>query len=215
MEILYQDPRIVVCVKPAGVLSTDEPGGMPELLRAALGTDCIRTVHRLDAAVGGVMVFARSRMAAAILSEQLRTHRLRKNYLAVAVGRLPAEGELHDVLLRDTREGMTRAVPEGTPGAKEARLSYRALSCIDDKTLVCVALRTGRTHQIRVQFASRGYPLLGDRKYGSGGEALALWSCRLGFFHPQSGQWMEFFRAPVENPAFSGFPACFLEDSGV
>ena len=83
MDILYQDNRIAVCLKPPGVLSTDEPGGMPSLLRAALGTDCVRTVHRLDAAVGGVMVFARSRMAASILSEQIREHRFQKEYLAV------------------------------------------------------------------------------------------------------------------------------------
>ena len=215
MEILYQDNRIVVCVKPAGVLSTDEPGGMPELLRAALGTDCIRTVHRLDAAVGGVMVFARSRMAASILSEQVREHRLRKEYLAVAEGRLPEGGKLRDFLLRDTRTGVTCAVPEGTPGAKEARLTYRALSCTDDATLVRIVLGTGRTHQIRVQFASRGHPLRGDRKYGSGSEGLALWSCRLGLFHPQTGQWMEFARYPDKIPAFSAFSACLFEASGV
>ena len=215
MEILYQDNRIVVCVKPAGVLSTDEPGGMPDLLRAALGTNCIRTVHRLDAAVGGVMVFARSRMAASILSEQVRTHRLRKEYLAVAEGQLPEGGELRDFLLRDTRAGVTCAVPEGTPGAKEARLTYRTLARTDGETLVRIALGTGRTHQIRVQFASRGHPLRGDRKYGSGGEGLALWSCRLGLFHPQTGQWMEFTRYPDRIPAFSAFPACLFDTSGV
>ena len=108
MDILYQDNRIAVCLKPPGVLSTDEPGGMPSLLRAALGTDCVRTVHRLDAAVGGVMVFARSRMAASILSEQIREHRFQKEYLAVVHGMLPAEGRMQDFLLRDRRDGMTR-----------------------------------------------------------------------------------------------------------
>ena len=155
MDILYQDNRIAVCLKPPGVLSTDEPGGMPSLLRAALGTDCVRTVHRLDAAVGGVMVFARSRMAASILSEQIREHRFQKEYLAVVHGMLPAEGRMQDFLLRDRRDGLTRVAEAGTPGAKEARLSYRVLARIDDKTLVRVALETGRTHQIRVQFSAR------------------------------------------------------------
>ena len=128
MDILYQDNRIAVCLKPPGVLSTDEPGGMPSLLRAALGTDCVRTVHRLDAAVGGVMVFARSRMAASILSEQIREHRFQKEYLAVVHGMLPAEGRMQDFLLRDRCDGLTRVAEAGTPGSKEARLSYRVLA---------------------------------------------------------------------------------------
>ena len=132
MDILYQDNRIAVCLKPPGVLSTDEPGGMPSLLRAALGTDCVRTVHRLDAAVGGVMVFARSRMAASILSGQIREHRFQKEYLAVVHGALPAEGRMQDFLLRDRCDGLTRVAEAGTPGAKEARLSYRVLARIDD-----------------------------------------------------------------------------------
>ena len=207
MDILYQDNRIAVCLKPPGVLSTDEPGGMPSLLRAALGTDCVRTVHRLDAAVGGVMVFARSRMAASILSEQ---------YLAVVHGMLPAEGRMQDFLLRARQDGMTRVAEAGTPGAKEARLSYRVLARIDDKTLVRVALETGRTHQIRVQFSARGHALLGDRKYGRGETGgTALWSCRIGLFHPESGMWMTFSHAPNGIPQFSDFEDCFSNAADV
>ncbi len=215
MDILYQDNRIVVCLKPPGVLSTDEPGGMPELLRAALGTPCIRTVHRLDAAVGGVMVFARSRRAAAILSQQIREHRFRKEYLAVVHGTLPAEGHLQDFLLRDTHAGLTRTAPAETPGAKEARLFYRSLAHTDGKTLVRIALETGRTHQIRVQFSVRGHALLGDRKYGAGEPGgIALWSFRLSFFHPESGAKMEFSAIPAKNPQFSDFGDCiFLANS--
>ena len=216
MDILYQDNRIVVCLKPPGVLSTDEPGGMPELLRAALGTPCIRTVHRLDAAVGGVMVFARSRRAASILSQQIREHRFRKEYLAVVHGSLTAEGHLRDFLLRDTHAGLTHAVPAGTPGAQEARLSYRSLVRTDDKTLVRVALETGRTHQIRVQFSARGHALLGDRKYGAGEPGgIALWSFRLAFCHPESGAHMEFSALPAENPQFLEFRDCISPINGV
>ena len=210
MDILYQDNRIAVCLKPPGVLSTDEPGGMPSLLRAALGTDCVRTVHRLDAAVGGVMVFARSRMAASILSGQIREHRFQKEYLAVVHGALPAEGRMQDFLLRDRCDGVTRVAEAGTPGAKEARLSYRVLARIDDKPLVRVALETGRTHQIRVQFSSR------DRKYGLGETGgIALWSCRIGFFHPETGEWMMFARAPLGIPQFSDFEDCFSNAADV
>ena len=216
MDILYQDNRIAVCLKPPGVLSTDEPGGMPSLLRAALGTDCVRTVHRLDAAVGGVMVFARSRMAASILSEQIREHRFQKEYLAVVHGALPKEGRMQDFLLRDRYDGLTRVAEAGTPGAKEARLSYRVLARIDDKTLVRVALETGRTHQIRVQFSARGHALLGDRKYGRGeAGGIALWSCRIGFFHPETGEWMMFARAPLGIPQFSDFEDCISEAADV
>ena len=216
MDILYQDNRIAVCLKPPGVLSTDEPGGMPELLRDALGSACIRTVHRLDAAVGGVMVFARSRKAAAILSEQVRSHQFQKDYLAVIHGLLPKTGTLCDWLLRDRYDGLTRSVPEGTAGAKAARLSYHALAHTDDKTLVRVALETGRTHQIRVQFASRGHALLGDRKYGFGETGgIGLWSCRLGFFHPEHGGWMEFSRMPLGIPQFADFADCISSETVV
>ena len=202
MDILYQDNRIAVCLKPPGVLSTDEPGGMPSLLRAALGTDCVRTVHRLDAAVGGVMVFARSRMAASILSEQIREHRFQKEYLAVVHGMLPAEGRMQDFLLRDRRDGMTRVAEAGTPGAKEARLSYRVLARIDDKTLVRVALETGRTHQIRVHMAAIGHPIIGDPVYGLkkdrfsniGGQCLH--AAKLTLTHPRTGERMT-FSAPL------------------
>ena len=201
MEIVYQDRRIVVAVKPSGVLSTDEPGGAPELLRAQLGTECIRTVHRLDAQVAGLMVFARSARAASILSEQVRERRFGKEYLAVVHGALPAEGRMQDFLLRDRCDGLTRVAEAGTPGAKEARLSYRVLARIDDKTLVRVALETGRTHQIRVHMASIGHPIIGDPVYGLkkdrfsdiGGQCLH--AAELTLTHPKTGGRMTFSAA--------------------
>ena len=171
MELLYTDNRIVVCLKPAGVLSTDEPGGMPELLRRALGEDetgCVRVVHRLDRPVGGVMVYARSRMADSILSRQVQAHTFEKGYLAVLEGIPDApEGVLADLLTRDAAKKQTFVTHTPGPDARPARLSYRVLGVKDGRALVRIRLETGRTHQIRAQFSSRGLPLCGDRKYGA------------------------------------------------
>lgn len=171
MELLYTDARIVVCLKPAGVLSTDEPGGMPELLRRALGepeTGCVRTVHRLDRPVGGVMVFARSRIADSLLSRQVQAHTFQKDYLAVLEG-VPAQasGVLEDQLRRDTAARRTCVADAPGPDTRPARLSYRVLGEEDGRALVLIRLETGRTHQIRAQFSSRGLPLCGDAKYGA------------------------------------------------
>ena len=200
MEIIYQDNRVVVAVKPAGILSTDEPGGMPSLLRQMLGTDCIRTVHRLDAQTGGLMVFARSRKAASLLSEQLRQHRIRKTYLAVLHGLpQPPSGQLRDLLGRDSLRRVTYVTDAPSPETREALLSYETLDTAGGLTLVRVRLHTGRTHQIRVQFASRSLPLAGDRKYGLPDDSiapLALWAWQLSFTHPETGQAMTFTRLP-------------------
>ncbi len=207
MEILYHDDRVVVCVKPAGVLSTDEPGGMPALLREALGGD-IRGVHRLDRVTGGVMVYARTRRAASDLGAQMRSGRFRKRYLAVVHGApSPAAGQMTDWLLRDRAARVTRAVPEGTPCAQYAALSYDTRGTAGPLSLVEIELRTGRTHQIRCQLSSRGLPLAGDRKYGGGedGCALALWSFALAFDHPRTGERMAFTRPPDRLPPWDLF----------
>lgn len=209
MEIIYQDSRVVVAVKPAGVLSTDEPGGMPSLLRQALGTDCIRTVHRLDAQTGGVMVFARSRMAASLLSQQVRERRFSKCYLAAVHGTpQPQSGEMRDLLGRDSVRRVTYVADTPSAGTREALLTYETLDTAGDLSLVRVQLHTGRTHQIRVQFASRGLPLAGDRKYGlpeDGITPLALWAYQLSFTHPQTGQEMSFTCPPPETEPWVRF----------
>ena len=202
MVILYQDKRILVAIKPSGVLSTDEEGGMPQLLREVLGDSnaCVRTVHRLDAAVSGVMVFARSAKASSLLSQQIRERQFEKEYLAVVHGQPPTEGELVDLLARDKQRRITYVTD--TPGkeAQEARLSYRVVAQRDGFSLVQIRLHTGRTHQIRVQFSSRGWPLLGDRKYGidTAEHPIALWSHAIAFTHPETGETMEFRQNPPD-----------------
>ena len=208
MEIVYQDRRIVVAVKPSGVLSTDEPGGAPELLRAQLGTECIRTVHRLDAQVAGLMVFARSARAASILSEQVRERRFGKEYLAVVHGEPPEErGVLRDLRGRDGARRMTYVAREPGCDVREAELAYETVDRRGGLSLVRIRLHTGRTHQIRVQFASRGLPLLGDGKYGLPGDPgpIALWSWRLRFTHPETGREMTFTHQPPPVAPWSGF----------
>ena len=210
MELLYTDSRIVVCVKPAGVLSTDEPGGMPELLRQALGEGkdgCVRVVHRLDRPVGGVMVFARSRVADSLLSGQVQRREFEKEYLAIVEGILPEKtGLLEDHLQRDRRTRKTIAVSQPGPETRPAALNYEVLAEENGRSLVRVRLLTGRTHQIRAQFSSRGYPLCGDRKYGAQTEGdIALWSYRIAFTHPQTGERMEFSALPPDGAPWDDF----------
>lgn len=210
MEIIYEDKRILVAVKPAGVLSTDEPGGMPELLRRALGDEkaCVRTVHRLDQTVSGLMVFARSREASRILSRQMMEHQFQKEYLAVVHGQPQiCQGRFTDLLLRRKEERKTYVVPQPEKGAQEAILDYEVIAVKDGLSLVRIRLLTGRTHQIRVQFSSRGLPLVGDRKYGieDMSPQIALWSNRLSFFHPETGEKMNFQKAPPCTSPWTNF----------
>lgn len=201
MELIYQDPHIVVAIKPPRVLSTDEPGGMPELLRAVLGTEDIRTVHRLDRVVSGVMVLARNAQAASNLSEQIREGRFEKEYIAVIHGRPEAEaGELRDLLLRNKLERKTYVVDTPAKGVQEAVLRYHTMASVDGMTKVSIELITGRTHQIRAQFSSRNHPLVGDRKYSTNedGCEIALWSHRIAFLHSKTGEKMEFIHEPPE-----------------
>ena len=210
MELLYADDDIVLAVKPARVLSTDEPGGMPELVRQALGDPAadVRTVHRLDRVVSGLMVLARNANAASELSRQIREGEFDKEYLAVIHG-CPAEdaGTFVDLLLRDKRERKTYVVKESGKGVQEAILKYRVLSKLTDMTMVSICLVTGRTHQIRAQFSGRGLPLVGDRKYSllEDGCEIALWSHRLCFSHPVSGEKMEFSVEPPSEFPWSNF----------
>lgn len=203
MEICYQDADILVCIKPARVLSTDEPGGLPDLLREELGNPKadLRTVHRLDRVVSGLMVLARNAKAASELSRQVRGGEFRKTYLAVLHG-VPQKDEdtLVDLLGRDKARKMTFVTQEMGKGIQEASLFYQVLTQTVDLSKVKIQLHTGRTHQIRVQFASRGLPLVGERKYSTLEDPceIALFSHCIGFYHPTGGQWMEFCHEPPE-----------------
>lgn len=203
MELIYCDDHIVVCVKPPRVLSTDELGGMPELVRHALGDPKadVRTVHRLDRVVSGLMVLARSANAASELSRQIREQEFQKEYLAVVHGGPETDaGTLRDLLLRDKQERKTYIVTEPGKGVQEAILTYQVQSRMADLTRIRIQLQTGRTHQIRAQFSGRGMPLVGDRKYSLLNDdcEIALWSYRLAFAHPVTGEAMAFILEPPE-----------------
>ena len=208
MEIIYQDKDILVCVKPARVLSTDEPGGLPELIRQKLGDPNadIRTVHRLDRVVSGLMVLARNAKAASELSRQIRENQFEKEYLAVVHG-CPGNqtGTMRDLLVRDKVRKMTMVAEAPGKDVQEAILHYQMLSTNGQMSRVQIQLVTGRTHQIRVQFSSRGMPLIGERKYATGTDdcELALWSYRIAFKHPETGKNMDFHRMPLETYPWS------------
>ena len=202
MQLLYSDDDILVCLKPARVLSTDEPGGLPDLCREALGNPQadVRTVHRLDRVVSGLMVLARNAKAASELSRRIREDAFEKEYLAVVRGVPEKSGTLRDLLGRDKARKMTFVASEPAKGVQEAILHYQLQSTREGLSKVRIQLVTGRTHQIRVQFASRGMPLVGERKYSELDDPceIALWSYRLEFAHPRTGERMEFIHQPPE-----------------
>lgn len=199
MELIHVDRDVVVCIKPPRVVSTDEPGGLPDLIREAVGDPNIRTVHRLDRVVSGLMVLARTKKSAAELSRQIRADIFEKEYLAVLHGAPEREKDtLRDLLLRNRQEKKTYVVSESGKDVQEAILRYRMLCKTETLSKVQIELITGRTHQIRAQFSGRGLPLVGDRKYSHYEDdcEIALWSHRIAFDHPYTGKRMEFIRTP-------------------
>lgn len=215
LEMLYEDAHIVVCIKPAGVLSEGEDkDSLPAILRGELARiynergeippSAVYPVHRLDRDTEGIMVYALSSTAAATLSKDIARGRFEKLYRAWLWGVPKRERDiLYDLLYYDRSRGKSFVVERERKGVKRASLEYRVLSHHADgkRTLVEVRLHTGRTHQIRVQFASRGLPLCADRRYGApaeSGKALALCSVELGFTHPVTGEPMRFCRIPKD-----------------
>ena len=178
MEILFQNNDLAVCIKPVGL---DSEHQVPDALKEILGGE-IFTVHRLDRNVGGVMVYARTKAAAAALSRTIQDGSMVKEYVAMVHGTPPPEGDWEDLLWKDTAKNKVFVVKRQRGGVKKARLEFRLLK-EGATSLVRVRLHTGRSHQIRVQFSSRGFPLVGDHKYGSRDEKTEpmLFSCRICF----------------------------------
>jgi 23S rRNA pseudouridine1911/1915/1917 synthase len=191
MEILYSDRNLAVCVKPVGLDSETE---LPAALKEALDGE-IYPIHRLDKNVGGVMVYARTKPAAAALSKAVQDGDMVKEYVAMVHGTPPESGDWEDWLFKDSRKNKVFTVKKERKGVKKARLEFIRLTA-GETSLVRVRLHTGRSHQIRVQFSSRGFPLVGDHKYGSRDEATApmLFSCCLTF--PYKGRPQRFEKLP-------------------
>lgn len=194
MNILFSDPYLVVAEKSAGVLSQGDEkneNNMPSLLAKEISGP-IFPVHRLDRETGGVMVFARTKAAAAALSSAIAQRDFEKQYWAVIGMPVEKTGEMHDLLFFDRSKGKVFPVKKMRKGVKDAHLRYEVEKEAEGLSLVRIFPLTGRTHQIRVQFATRGAPLYGDRKYGGKGEGLALFCASLSFPHPKSGKTLSF-----------------------
>ena len=215
IRVLYEDNHLLVVEKPANVPVQADASGDEDLLTACKGyikekyakpgEVYLGLVHRLDRPVGGVMVFARTSKAAARLTEQFSAHRARKRYAAIVEGSAPGEGRLADFLWKDERTNTTSVVPEGTPGAKLAKLSFRTLAREGDLSLLDVDLQTGRPHQIRVQLSHAGFPIHGDQRYNPAaqvGEQIRLWAYALTIVHPTLKEEMTFYALPP----FGEFP---------
>lgn len=205
INILFEDKSIVVCEKPVGVSSQGEdPNSMITLLKSQLNSD-IFPIHRLDQTVGGLMVYAKNSQAAGKLSGQMAQDQFTKEYLAIVQGTLEKdEDTLEDLLFHDKRKNKSYVVDRQRNGVKSAKLSYKVLDSRNESSLIRVHLYTGRTHQIRVQFASRKHPLIGDGKYGdkSNKNNISLYSAYLKFSHPFKKEVLEFSSKPDLNSSW-------------
>lgn len=195
LEIIFEDEFIIVCKKMSGIPTQTPESGVTDMVsllknyRVSKGEPpYIGLVHRLDQPVEGVMVFAKDKKSAAALSAQMQAHTFEKYYYAMVVGTFsPACGTLENYLLRDGKSNVSSVVPKDTTGAKRAELSYKTVKTMEDRSLVRIQLKTGRHHQIRVQLAHAGHPIIGDKKYGRntpGYLPLGLCSYHIGFIHP-------------------------------
>ncbi len=206
-KVLYEDNHIIVVEKPVNIPSQGDKTGDEDMLSIIKkylkekynkpGEVYLGLVHRLDRPTGGVMVFARTSKAASRLSEQIREKQMHKKYLCIVDGKMEnTKGSMKDFLLKNEKTNTSKVVKEGTKNAKEAILDYEVVKYNEEinMSVVKVDLHTGRHHQIRVQFSSRGHSLSGDQKYGTRGrgKGLALWAYSLSFLHPITKERIEF-----------------------
>lgn len=208
MNCFYEDDHIIITEKPVGAVSEQTPAkdGFADLLANANG-GYIGVLHRLDRMVGGVMVYAKNATAAASLSKAIQEQRVKKEYLAIVHGDPSAlDGELRDLLFHDRSKNKSYAVDRKRNGVKDARLEFWTLATLENTpygtlSLLHIRLHTGRTHQIRVQFSSRGYPLLGDGKYGARDRCdIGLYAFRLTLPHPKDRKILTFSNLPSNPP---------------
>lgn len=197
MKILFEDENIVVCIKPRGIVSQADSMGKESMitLLSEMTKSEIFPLHRLDKEVGGVMVYAKNKKSAAILSKQITDKIFKKEYIALVHGKpVSDKGEMRDLLFKDSRKNKSFVVKRKRKGVKSALLEYETIQNNDLYSKVLVRLHTGRTHQIRVQFASRKMPLVGDKKYGANDDSkiLCLWSYKIKFNHPIINKKLEF-----------------------
>ena len=204
IEIIYEDRDLLVINKPVGVPSEDTPTGEKGVISYLLNNEreALYLLHRLDREVSGVMVFAKNKKSASILSTAIQSKRFQKRYLAVTDG-VPVEekGIYRDLLFKDSKKNRSYVVDRVRKGVKDASLEYEIKNVKDNKTLVEILLHTGRTHQIRVQFSSRKTPILCDGRYGSRdrGGSIALHSYKISFTHPTSEESVELMCEPDYN----------------
>lgn len=206
IDILFEDEHICICKKLPGLLSEDKPTpeSLPNILKEQLGCE-IFTLHRLDKPVGGAIIYAKTNKSASIFSKLVSENKIKKQYITV-LDAIPeqASGELTDMLFRDKQKNKTYVVKRMRKGVKEAKLTYTVTDTSANHSLVLVTLITGRTHQIRAQFASRKTPVTGDGKYGSRDNRCetALWSYRLEFTHPITGEKIDI----CSQPPYDSYP---------
>lgn len=213
IKVIYEDNHLLVVEKPVNILSQGDDTNdkdMVNLLKDYIkkkynkpGNVYIGLIHRLDRPVGGVMVFAKTSKAASRLSEQVRNKSFKKTYLAVVHGKIKSSSDtLRDFLYKNKKTNMVTVVKKNHTDAKEAELNYKVLDFKENLSLVQVNLKTGRSHQIRVQFSSRKHPLYGDQRYGKEinkvGQQISLWSNKIEIYHPTTKEKMEFTCHPPD-----------------
>ena len=216
-NVVYEDNHLLVVVKPPNLLTQADATGDDDLLSRMKqyvkekyqkpGDVYLGLVHRMDRPVGGLLCLARTSKAAARLSRQVSDHEMGREYLAIAEGELPDSGTLRHYLMKDEAQNMVSAVPEGTPGSQAAILHFECLDRRENTSLCRIRLETGRAHQIRVQMAASGHPLVYDARYGHWipGRQIALWGAKLTLTHPTRGEQMTFCSAP-RGEAWAAYP---------